>query len=147
MVKYCSRDCQIAHRKQHKKACKKRAAELHEDALFKQHPPQKDCPICFLTLPIDMSESAFFSCCGKHICMGCIRAMVEREGVDGLCPFCRTPCVKSNEEEVERIKKLVEKGNADAFHTFARYYAGGTNGMPQNMSKANELYLQVGELC
>ena len=28
MVKYCNRDCQIAHRPQHKKACKKRAAEL-----------------------------------------------------------------------------------------------------------------------
>jgi len=26
-VKYCSRDCQAAHRKQHKKACKQRAAE------------------------------------------------------------------------------------------------------------------------
>jgi len=28
MVKYCNRDCQIAHRPMHKKACKKRAAEL-----------------------------------------------------------------------------------------------------------------------
>ena len=28
MVKYCNRDCQIAHRPQHKKACKKRVAEL-----------------------------------------------------------------------------------------------------------------------
>jgi len=28
LVKYCNRDCQIAHRSQHKKACKKRAAEL-----------------------------------------------------------------------------------------------------------------------
>ena len=32
MVKYCNRDCQIAHRKQHKKKCKKRAAELHDEA-------------------------------------------------------------------------------------------------------------------
>ena len=27
LVKYCCRDCQIAHRPQHKKECKKRAAE------------------------------------------------------------------------------------------------------------------------
>ena len=31
-AKYCNRDCQIAHRKQHKKKCKKRAAELHDEA-------------------------------------------------------------------------------------------------------------------
>ena len=34
MVKYCNRDCQIAHRPQHKKECKKRAAELHDMKLF-----------------------------------------------------------------------------------------------------------------
>ena len=28
LVKYCSVDCQKSHRKQHKKACKQRAAEL-----------------------------------------------------------------------------------------------------------------------
>ena len=28
LEKYCNRDCQIAHRPQHKKACKKRAAEI-----------------------------------------------------------------------------------------------------------------------
>ena len=38
-VKYCNRECQIAHRPQHKKECKQRAAELHEEALFKQPPP------------------------------------------------------------------------------------------------------------
>ena len=30
ILKYCNRDCQIAHRPQHKKACKKRAAELQQ---------------------------------------------------------------------------------------------------------------------
>ena len=46
MAKYCNRDCQIAHRKQHKKACKERAAELHDIQLFKQPLPPEDCPIC-----------------------------------------------------------------------------------------------------
>ena len=37
------------HRSQHKKECRNREAELHDEALFTQ-PPQKDedCPICFL---------------------------------------------------------------------------------------------------
>ena len=50
LVKYCNRECQIAHRPQHKKKCKKRAAELHN--LFAEPPsPHGDCPICFLRLP------------------------------------------------------------------------------------------------
>ena len=36
MVKYCNRECQVAHRPLHKKACKKRAAELYDEALFKR---------------------------------------------------------------------------------------------------------------
>ena len=51
MVKYCNRDCQIAHRPQHKTECKKRAAELRDVALFKQPPRRGDCEICFLPLP------------------------------------------------------------------------------------------------
>ena len=37
LVKYCSRDCQAAHRPQHKKECKKRAVELHEEKLYNLH--------------------------------------------------------------------------------------------------------------
>jgi hypothetical protein len=33
VVKYCSVDCQKNHRSQHKKACKKRMAEIHDDRL------------------------------------------------------------------------------------------------------------------
>ena len=63
LVKYCNQNCQIAHRPQHKKACKKRAAELYDAALFKEHTPE-DCPICFLPLP-SAAQEIFFSCCGK----------------------------------------------------------------------------------
>ena len=52
LVKYCNRECQIAHWPQHKKQCKKRAAELHDEKLFKQPPLEYgDCPICFQRLP------------------------------------------------------------------------------------------------
>jgi len=36
LVKYCSVDCQKNHRPQHKKACKKRAAEIRDARLFTQ---------------------------------------------------------------------------------------------------------------
>ena len=75
MVKYCNRDCQIAHRPQHKKACKKRAAELHDEKLFKQPPPKGDCPICMLLLPSLNTGWKYRSCCGKTICSGCIHAV------------------------------------------------------------------------
>ena len=61
MVKYCNRDCQIAHRPQHKKACKKRAAELNDEQLFKEPPLREDCPICMLTLPLDAFQVVYKS--------------------------------------------------------------------------------------
>ena len=152
LVKYCNRECQIAHRPQHKKACKKRAAELHDEALFKDPPPPDDCPICFLPLP-DTHQRAFRSCCGKLICDGCDCAGVakdcergkKKEDI-GLCPFCRMPPSCSNEEEVARVKKLMEKGNAYGLYTLAGFYDRGRFGVPQDAAKANELYLKAGEL-
>ena len=37
LVKYCNRECQIAHRPLHKRACKKRAAELHDKLYSRIH--------------------------------------------------------------------------------------------------------------
>ncbi|EJK77700.1 hypothetical protein THAOC_00451, partial [Thalassiosira oceanica] len=54
LVKYCGVDCQRAHRKQHKKACKQRAAELKDEQLYSQghERPEGDfCPICTLPIP------------------------------------------------------------------------------------------------
>ena len=71
LVKYCSGDCQIAHRSQHKKACKKRAAELYDEKLLFKEPPQLgDCPICFIRLPTLQFGRTYMSCCGKVICTG-----------------------------------------------------------------------------
>ena len=149
LVKYCNRDCQIAHRPLHKKACKKRAAELHEDALFKDPPPPADCPICFLPLPLDVNQTVFKSCCGKLICKGCIYAMEEEaqgRGKIDLCAFCREPTPTSEEEEIKQVKKLMDADNANGYYQLAGHYARGVMGMPQNFAKANELLLRAGEL-
>ena len=146
MVKYCNRDCQIAHRPQHRKACKKRAAELRDKKLFEETPPPpKDCPICMLPLPHESATATFFSCCGKNVCNGCICAMAE-SGAKRLCPFCRMPPSRSDEDEVNRVKQLMDKSNASAYYQLGGYYSHGTDGMPQDWEKANELYLKGGEL-
>ena len=51
LVKYCNAACQRNHWPKHKKDCKLRAAELHDEALFKDPPPKEDCPICVLPMP------------------------------------------------------------------------------------------------
>ena len=63
-----------------------------------------------------------------------------------LCAFCRVPASSSSEEEVKRIKKLIDFNNAYAFYMLAGYYARGNMGMQQDIAKGNELYLRAGEL-
>ena len=147
MVKYCSRDCQIAHRPMHKKMCKKRAAELRDEKLFIQPPPREECPICMLPLPLDAYQVIYKSCCGKDICNGCINTMFKTGGNNmKLCPFCKAPPAKSEEEHIKRTKNLMEKGNADAFNQLAGCYAQGILGLPQDWAKSNELLMKAGEL-
>ena len=147
LVKYCSRDCQIAHRPMHKKMCKKWAAELHEEQLFKEPPPLEECPICMMPPPLYDNDlgMTFFSCCGKDICNGCIYAMIKTGGKK-VCPFCNSPYAKSDKETIKRTEKRAEKGNAGAFYMLAGFYAQGIYGLQQNQAKARELNLKAGEL-
>ena len=147
MVKYCNRDCQVAHRSQHKKSCKKRAAELYDEKLFKQPPPSEDCPICMIPLPSLHTGHRYKSCCGKIICSGCIHAVAIRDGGVGLCPFCRSPAPKSiNEEILEQIKKRMEVGDDEAIRNLGCFYSAGVYGLPQVYAKALELWHQAAKL-
>jgi sulfatase maturation enzyme AslB (radical SAM superfamily) len=53
LIRYCNADCQKSHWPKHKKECKQRAAELRDEALFKDPPAKEDCPICFLPMPMN----------------------------------------------------------------------------------------------
>ena len=118
-------ECQRNHRPQHKQECKKRAAELKDDLLFKQ--PEStcygDCPICLLPIyfPIsqDTVKSTLYECCSKIVCDGCNYAnyMREREArLPPSCPFCRTPEPKTEEETNLNIMKRVEANDPEALN-------------------------------
>lgn len=151
LVKYCNRECQLAHRKQHKTACKKRAAELHEEALFKERPRDK-CPVCDLPMLFGNKVSVFESCCGKNVCIGCdgVKQSVDHklkreEGEEKLCPICETPASRSDEDGMERVKTQAEMGNAHAIYMLGVEYAEGRL-VTQDVAKAHELWLKAGKL-
>ena len=157
MVKYCNAACKKKHRHKHKKDCEEylrtaaeHAAEKHDEELFKQPPPEEDCPICFLMMPTYPSGYKYYTCCGKVICSGCVYAPVyDNHGnvvAEKACPYCRVPVPKSYEEHARREKKRVELDDPIAIYNHGNYYRDGRNGYPQDYSKALELWHRAGEL-
>ncbi len=113
LVKYCSVECQKNHRSKHKRACKKRAAEIRDDQLFSQ-PDESylgECPLCCLPLPLDHDKSFTYTCCCKFICKGCCYANYLREREQGLehkCPYCRVELPEGDEEGDQNYMKRVK---------------------------------------
>ena len=106
LVKYCNADCQRNHWSKDKKGCKQCAAELHEEALFKDPPPKEDCPVCCIPMSMSLVSSvslppatitsvpiydflvanevlasvameAHYDCCGKNVCGGFIHSAIQ----------------------------------------------------------------------
>ena len=112
LVKYCSVKCQKEHWPQHKKECKKRAAELKDEILFEQ--PESscygDCPICCLPVSIDEEKTALYLCCCNYLCNGCNYSNQKQEFEARLqvkCPFCRKAIPKTKEENKEQLMKRI----------------------------------------
>jgi hypothetical protein len=174
-VKYCNAECQRTHWPTHKKECKQRAAELRDEALFKDPPAKEDCPICFLPMPLRLiccvslppatitsipiydyakaneelegrSTETYYECCGKSVCKGCMFSFF-RSGNDKKCPFCNSEQGgKTEEERVQEIMKRVEANDAGAMHLLASYYCQGIFGFLQDRTKAISLWKQAAEL-
>ncbi|EJK71016.1 hypothetical protein THAOC_07582, partial [Thalassiosira oceanica] len=148
LVKYCGVDCQRAHRKQHKKACKQRVAELKDEQLYSQghQRPEGDfCPICTLPIPLLMDDySSFNACCMKRICHGCHMAAKKRGLAD--CPFCRTPYPKNDAVGLALVKARVLKKDPEAINNLGQQYYHGRLGLHKDMRKAVELFTEAAEL-
>jgi hypothetical protein len=146
LVKYCSVDCQKNHRPKHKKACKKRMAEMHDKDLFTQ--PDMSfmggCPICCLPLSIDQGKSTLMGCCCKIICNGCDYANLMRErerGLEHRCAFCRNPAPNSEEEVDKNISKRIKKNDPVAMTEMGKrlYHKENFGGAEEYWTNAAEL--------
>ena len=174
LVKYCNVNCQRNHWPKHKKECKLRATELHDEALFKDPPAKEDCPICFLPMPFkliscmtlppanitsvpihdfadaneelaNISTEHYYSCCGKYICGGCMHSFVE-SGNEETCPFCKSEIDKTDEERVEEVMKRVEVNDAGAIYVLGNDYYYGKLGLLRDQERAMALWKQAAAL-
>jgi hypothetical protein len=175
LVRYCNADCQRNHWPKHKQFCKHRAAELRDEALFKDPPPKEDCPICFLPMPgtlicckslphatilsvpiydfaianeehTRMGTEEYYECCGKSICKGCVYSF-RKSGNDDKCPFCNSDRAdKSDEESIEEMMRRVEANDAGAICQLGSYYFHGILGLQQDQERAKELWTQAAKL-
>ena len=143
-VRYCGVTCQRNHRPKHKKACKKRAAELRDEILFKQPESSHmgDCPICLLPLPLDQHECSLNDCCSKLVCKGCMFANTKREVNERLvhsCPFCRADLVNSDTNQI--LMKRVQANDPSAL-----CYMGGQRHNEGKFVESFDYYSKAAEL-
>ena len=148
LVKYCGVDCQKAHRKQHKKACKQRAAELEDERLYSQgheRPEGGFCPICTLPIPLITNEHSVFKwCCMKRICRGC--AMATRKSGITDCAFCRTPMPDNADVMLAMAQARVGKKDPTAIYFLGTKYFHGELGLQKDLRRAVELWTEATEL-
>ena len=85
--------------------------------------------MCFLPIlaTVEANQATFQSCCGKVICYGCILAMIRASVGKDLCPFCRSLPTKDDEEEHNRLEKLMDKSDGEAFNLLGLLYDQGTS--------------------
>eukprot|EP00986_Skeletonema_menzelii_P020423 scaffold31141_cov154-Skeletonema_menzelii.AAC.2 len=146
LVRYCSDECQIDHKPDHEEACKKRAAELRDELLFKQLESSHlgDCPVCCLPLSLDTAKSSMMMCCSKIICNGCACANAVRE-VEGrlkhTCLFCREPAPDTKEGRGRQNMKRVKANDPAAINQVGgeKYYEKDYRTAFEYSKKAAEL--------
>jgi len=118
---------------------------MHTDQQEKEEEVE-DCPICNESLPKLASKLVRMTCCGKgmHIkCRNDMNASCMTDTQKNTCIMCRTnkPAAGSagDEEEIERLRRWVEKGKAWAQSMLGKKYYDG-EGVDQSYQQARELF-------
>ena len=146
LVRYCSSECKEDHTSDHEEACKKRAAELRDELLFKQPEGTHlgDCPICCLPLPLDRSKSGAQACCSAIICRGCSAFNQLRQATNSLehtCPFCRETLPRTQEEADKQHLKRLEANDPLALNKEAI-----VQGQKREFSRSFEYFTKAADL-
>ena len=158
-----------------KQECKRRAAELRDEALFKDPPPKEECPICFLPMPekliycislppatilsvpiFDLAQAnealanmvmeVYYTCCGTNICGGCVYSFAQ-SGNEETCPFCKARTGgKTHDDRIGEVMKRVDVNDAGAMYILGSYYTHGHLGLQQDLAKGVELWTQAAKL-
>ncbi len=123
LVRYCSDECQTEHKTEHTEACKKRAAELRDELLFKKPESSHlgDCPLCCLPLPLDISK--------------CTMRLIHS------CVFCRKPTPETEEgRRKQRMKRVKANDPVALCHEgMVQYHEGDHRRAFEYWTKAAEL--------
>ena len=119
--------------------------------LFAPVQETEECPICMIPIPLDRGETAFYTCCGKSICRGCIYTHLLGEIANGAtvddqkCPFCRQPPL-SETNQIKLLKRLMKNNNPQGFIQMAKSYEDGEDGLIQSNTKAFQMYICAAEI-
>jgi hypothetical protein len=95
------------------------------------------CAICLDVLPVEVDRQIFYPCCCKRLCADCGGKCRE---CDTRCPLCRAPLPKSDAEWVRRMRKHVDKGNAEAQLMLGLTFKQGGMGLKQSHKRALHLF-------
>ncbi|EJK56843.1 hypothetical protein THAOC_23186 [Thalassiosira oceanica] len=143
LVKYCGVDCQKAHRKQHKKTCKQRAAELRDEQLYSQgheRPEGESCSICTLPIPAPIPKD------NAHA-LAMIRARVKKKDPEaiqmlGQKYFYGLGLQKDVRRAVELWTEAAELGSILALHNLGYACVPG-KGVEKDMTKALQFWTKA----
>ncbi len=120
--------------------------KITDNDLFEQPPPNEDCPICMLPMPLLACHSKYQRCCGERLCLGCITFVERNNKGKLLCPFCRADTEGSY--DAKGVERRMKQNHARTFAAvgYDHLQGDGRYGVRQNLNKAMELLLRGAHL-